>query len=205
MDALPGSRALCLLAATSLLLLAAPAAATIYRYVDENGVIHFTNIPTDSRYQPLGSAAGRLKTRADSALYDQYIREAGQRFGVDPLLVKAVIKAESYFDCRAVSSKGAQGLMQLMPETARDLRVRDPFDPAENIRGGTQYLRQMLDLFNDDLHLALAAYNAGPTRVQTLGRVPRFQETEQYIKRVMLQYRHYQASSHANLVTVIYD
>jgi soluble lytic murein transglycosylase-like protein len=196
---------LLLVAVLSCLLLPAAAAATIYRYVDENGVMHFTNTPLDKRYQPMWGAPSK-RPRSAAGDYDQYIQTSALQFRVDPLLVKAVIKTESYFDCQAVSKKGAMGLMQLMPDTARDLRVSNPFNPEENIRGGTQYLRMMLDLFNGDLQLALAAYNAGPTRVQSLGRVPRIPETMQYIERVMLHYRQYQAASpHKKWLYVAYD
>jgi soluble lytic murein transglycosylase-like protein len=196
---------LLLMAVLSCLLLPVAAAATIYRYVDENGVVHFTNMPQDNRYKPMWGAPSR-RPKTAPADYDQYIQTSARHFRVDPLLVKAVIKTESYFDCQAVSKKGAMGLMQLMPDTARDLQVGNPFNPEENIRGGTQYLRMMLDLFGGDLQLALAAYNAGPTRVQTLGRVPRIPETLQYIDRVLRHYRQYQAASpHKKWIQVAYD
>jgi soluble lytic murein transglycosylase-like protein len=196
---------LLLVAVLGCLLLPAAATATIYRYVDENGVVHFTNIPLDNRYKPMWGAPTR-RPQAAPADFDPYIQTSARHFRIDPLLVKAVIKTESSFDCQAVSKKGAMGLMQLMPDTARDLRVGNPFNPEENIRGGTQYLRMMLDLFNGDLQLALAAYNAGPTRVQSLGRVPRIPETMQYIERVMRHYHQYQAASpDKKWVHVAYD
>jgi soluble lytic murein transglycosylase-like protein len=196
---------LLLVAVLGCLLLPVAAAATIYRYVDENGVVHFTNIPSDNRYQPMWGAPSR-RPRSVPGDYDPFIQTSARQFRVDPLLVKAVIRTESSFNCQAVSKKGAMGLMQLMPDTARELRVGNPFNPEENIRGGTQYLRMMLDQFNGDLQLALAAYNAGPGRVQSLGRVPRIPETLQYIERVMLHYHQYQAASpHKKMVQLAYD
>jgi soluble lytic murein transglycosylase-like protein len=205
---LPERKRFCWLLAAVLWLLPVATEATIYRYVDDNGVIHFTNIPIDSRYQPLRPNRSPKLTGVESsaARFESYIKVAARRFDVDPLLITAVIQTESSFNCQAISQKGAQGLMQLMPETARELQVGDPFDPEDNIRGGTMYLRKMLDLFDGDLQLALAAYNAGPTRVKALGRVPRIPETIQYIERVMLNYRQYQAASpYNNLITVAYD
>ena len=158
-----------------------PARADIYRYVDERGVIHFSNIPTGSEYvffmkeEPLEEDIGYI--------HDQ-IQRFASRFNLEKELVCAVIKAESDYNPKAVSSKGAQGLMQLIPETARDLKVSDPFDIKENIRGGSQYLRMMLDQFSGDLDLALAAYNAGPTAVKEYGGIPPFKETIRYVEKV---------------------
>ncbi|MGV1100907.1 transglycosylase SLT domain-containing protein [Thiovibrio sp. JS02] len=165
--------------------------AAIYTFVDENGTVHFTNVPNDPRYKPgiAGSSRGRRFAGGNPAVYEEYIRKAARIYAVDPLLIKAVIKAESNFDCRAVSRKGAKGLMQLMPETAADLNVCDPFDPQANILGGTSYLRQLLERFDGDLRLTLAAYNAGPTRVETTMQIPRIPETQQYVAKVLKHYR----------------
>ncbi len=133
--------------------------------------------------------------RTGSQTLNRYIQLAARYHQVDPLLIKAVIKAESNFDPNAISSKGAQGLMQLMPGTARDLEVDDPFDPMQNIYGGTKYLRYLLDNFNGNVELSLAAYNAGPGRVAPRGVIPDIPETRDYVAKVLENYRSYKRSS----------
>ncbi len=150
----------------------------IYRYVDERGVIHFSNTPTGPEYVFF------MKEEPLEGDIDSFIRRYASRFNLEKELVCAVIKAESDYDPKAVSTKGAQGLMQLIPETARDLKVSDPFDIQENIRGGSQYLRMMLDQFSGNLDLALAAYNAGPGAVQQYGGIPPYSETVRYVEKV---------------------
>jgi len=174
------------IAACFLLLAAAPSSGTVYSFVDENGAMHFTNVPNDPRYRPLFGP----ETKRPS--YDKHIASASARYDVDPLLIKAVIQTESNFDRYAVSSKGAKGLMQLMPDTIIDMQVRDPFNPKENIHGGTHYLRNLLDSFAGDLQLSLAAYNAGPERVRRFGGIPPFPETVQYVKKVLAAYERLQ-------------
>jgi soluble lytic murein transglycosylase-like protein len=180
--------------------------AEIYKYVDQDGVVHFTNAPTSDnssvvslppltqsnlkKYFPpsqyhYGQGPALLSGVANQRLYDSHIRLACQIYGMDCNLVKAVIRAESGFNAQAISPKGAMGLMQLMPGTSRDMGVLNPFDPWQNIDGGTKYLRMMLDRFSNDLNLALAAYNAGPEAVQKYGGIPPFDETQTYVKRVM--------------------
>jgi soluble lytic murein transglycosylase len=159
-----------------------PAFADIYRYVDAEGTVHFTNTPTHGRWNLY--LKEKPATGDGHRSYLEIIRQHARSFGLEEALVKAVIKVESDYQSRTVSSKGAQGLMQLVPSTARDLAVANPFDPYENIRGGSQYLRQMLDLFDDDLELALAAYNSGPTTVKRYGGIPPYDETINYVKRV---------------------
>lgn len=127
--------------------------------------------------------------------YDQQIRQISSRYGLDYRLVKALIRVESKFDQTAVSAKGAMGLMQLMPETAKDFGVEDPFDPKENIAGGVRYLKHLLKLFNNNLVLALAAYNAGPAAVKRYGGIPPFDETKAYLKKVMECYWNYKGSA----------
>jgi len=165
--------------------------ADIYRYVDKNGVWHFTNVKTDSRYRLFVPSSRRsLKKYLDD--YQGIIQQASVQFGIESHFIRAVIKAESGFDHRAVSSKGAQGLMQLMPGTAGDMEVTDPFDPEENIYGGTRYLSLLLKRFKNNKILALAAYNAGPEAVESYKGVPPFAETQEFVRRVMQYYETYQ-------------
>ena len=129
-----------------------------------------------------------------SLAIDQIIKQNASRFGVDPYLVFLVIEQESQFHTRARSPKGAQGLMQLMPGTARRFGVSKPYDPSQNIRAGTQYLKQLLTMFNGQVDLALASYNAGEGRVLDYGnRVPPFRETRDYVKRISARYRNHKA------------
>jgi soluble lytic murein transglycosylase-like protein len=179
------------------LTVAAPVAAGtgLYRFVDERGVVHFTNAPSDRRYsriRALPPLATRPGTRyaAPVHTYDQLIRRASQRHGVPAAMVKAVIHAESAFDPRAVSPKGAMGLMQLMPETAQLMGVAQPFHARQNVHGGTRYLRRLHDRYGSWTH-TLAAYNAGPSAVDQYRGVPPFPETRQYVKRVLSYYRRY--------------
>jgi soluble lytic murein transglycosylase len=174
-----------------LLLLPLSALADIYKYVDANGVVHFTNTPTSSQYNlylkersPGSSSSGDGSIRA-------IISRHAATFRLDEALVRAVIKAESGYNPRAISKKGALGLMQLMPDTARLLKVSNPLDAEENIRGGSRYLRLMLDEFNGNLDLALAAYNAGPNAVRRHGGIPPYAETRTYVDRVKTYMRNY--------------
>ena len=180
-----------ILGATIILLFLNPASADIYRYQDEQGVWHFTNVKSDMRYKLFFKTSGREPTEYIRE-YEGLIQQASERFSVDPFLIKAVIKAESDFDYQAVSTKGAQGLMQLMPETAEDMKVGDPFNPEENIFGGTRYLSLLLERYKNDKNLALAAYNAGPERVEEYKGVPPFTETRQFIEMVLNYYEAYQ-------------
>jgi soluble lytic murein transglycosylase-like protein len=138
-------------------------------------------------------AAKNRSSAKNAAPYDRLIRNTADSFDIDPALVKAVVAAESNFEPRAVSRVGAQGLMQLMPGTARAMGVRRPFAPSDNIRGGVRYLRTLLDRF-DELGHALAAYNAGPDAVVRHGGIPPYPETEAYVTKVLSKYRRYQKS-----------
>ena len=176
---------------TALLLGAAcPAYADIYMYVDEDGVFHFSNTPTSGKYRLYMRERGR-RAAPDTGRFDDIIRSAASRHGVEFPLIKAMIKVESNFDPRAVSRKGAKGLMQIMPENFARLNISDPFNPRQNIMGGSYYFKQMLDRFDGKLSLALAAYNAGPTRVEQLGAIPPYPETRDYVKKVMRYYRRF--------------
>jgi len=168
-----------------LLLVICPAWAGIYYYTDEKGQIYVT-------YQEEGLA---IETKGDG--FDLFIKKLAEKHNLDPLLVKAVIKVESDFEVEALSRKGAQGLMQLMPQTARDLKVKDVWDPHHNIEGGVKYLRKMFDKFNNNLSLALAAYNAGPNKVKQYGRIPPYPETQRFVRKVISYYQYYKAQSNA--------
>jgi len=175
------------------LLVIGTARADIYAYKDANGVWHFTNIKTDRPYR-LFMRTYQKKPKEFIKKYDGIIRQASERFRMDPNLVKAVIRAESAFDHKAVSRKGAQGLMQLMPDTADKMDVNNPFNPEENIFGGTRYLGMLMDRFKNNTRLALAAYNAGPESVEAYRGVPPFPETRTFVKRVMQYYEEYRTA-----------
>ena len=168
--------------------------ADIYRYQDKEGVWHYTNIRRDARYK-LFLRTYKKKPSQYIKEYEGVITQATRRFKVDPSLVKAVIKAESDFDRGAVSHKGAQGLMQLMPQTADAMDVADPLNPEENIFGGTRYLSLLLERFKNDKILALAAYNAGPEAVDAYGGVPPFSETRSFISKVLDYYKQYESGT----------
>jgi soluble lytic murein transglycosylase-like protein len=171
----------------ALALFAHAARADIYLQVQKNGTLLLSDRPLSASARRIQAdrspAAGRLPR-------DAQIRRVAERHGVDPLLVHAVVRAESGYDPNAVSPKGAAGLMQLMPETARRYGVTDPFDPATNLDAGVRYLRHLLSEFGGNLSLALAAYNAGEEQVLRAGRrIPDYRETAEYVRRVRLYYR----------------
>lgn len=177
-------------ALVAIVLAAVPAGAETYRFVAPDGTVHLTNAPTDPRYQRLGFTSGTAQEwlrlpGPDLAPYAREILEAAERYGVPERLISAVIRTESAFNPVAVSRKGAQGLMQLMPGTAGRYAVGNAFDPASNIRGGVRYLRFLHDMFSGRLPLALAAYNAGENVVLRYNGVPPYPETRQYVNRVL--------------------
>ncbi len=172
------------------------AMGAVYSYVDEQGVYHFANARPaagKSYHILIRDREGDDPAVPSTALlrnttYDRLIRQHSEANGLDYRLVKAVMLAESNGNPTAVSHKGARGLMQIMPETGQELALRDPFDPEENIRAGTRYLKLLYELFKGDLELVLAAYNAGPQKVMERMAVPPINETISYIKRVKLYY-----------------
>lgn len=173
--------------------------AGIYSFVDADGVVHWSNVPSDDRYSlvmgsdPEGAPrSSRRETRIDHASleqgeqYDSIIETAAARTRVDPLLLRAIIFVESAFDEQAVSIAGAKGLMQLMPATAERFGVEDVFDPEQNVFGGARFLRELLDLYQGDVELVLAAYNAGAAAVERYGRaMPPYPETASYVPKVL--------------------
>jgi soluble lytic murein transglycosylase len=182
-----------LLAMVSPLGVVSPCRGGIYRYIDENGDLHFTNCPRDSRYQLyIREEEDYIAAPVDPRQYDPLIEEFSGKYGVDPALVKAVIQAESGFDSYAVSRKGAKGLMQLMPQTAEQWKVLDVFDPRQNIEGGVRHLKYLLEFFQHNLPLSLAAYNAGKEVVVQNGSIPPYDETQNYVRKVLRYYESYQ-------------
>ena len=163
--------------------------AEIYQYVSPNGTISLTNVPSDARYRKIEVESARFHSILSERELEPLIKRHSSQQQLHPALIRAVIKAESNFDPRAVSRAGAVGLMQLMPQTAVRLDVRDMFDPDENVGGGTKYLRQLLDRFHGNLPLALAAYNAGENIVDRYQSLPPIDETRQYVRKVLRYYR----------------
>jgi soluble lytic murein transglycosylase-like protein len=188
-----------ILTATLLFASAAAAHSPIYTYVDADGQRHYTDVPDNNRYRLLVlSPRDRTESgdRYDSALlakasrYDSIIEKAAISASVEPNLLRAVIVVESGFNSRAVSKRGAMGLMQLMPATATRFGASNPYDPRENVHAGARYLKFLIDRFGQDVRLALAAYNAGEDAVnRNGGRIPPFAETMAYVPRVMKIYR----------------
>jgi len=167
----------------------------IYMYIDSNGVVNFTNTPTSTDYKLyIKEKIKRIQQRVSTKKYDDIIKKAQKRYGVEFSLIKAVIQVESGFNPKAVSKKGAKGLMQIMPGNYKNLSVKDPFNPSQNIMGGTLYLQRLLKRYKNKLPLALAAYNAGPQAVDKYKRIPPFKETQNYVRKVMETYSRYKQS-----------
>ena len=170
------------------------AEADIFRFRDKEGVWHFSNTRSDTRYRLYIRTRG-IGGKQYLNEYEDVILKAAEQFGIEANLIKAIIKAESSFDPDAISESGAQGLMQLMPDTANDMEVGDPFDPEENIFGGTRYLSLLLQRFNQDKRLAIAAYNVGATTVTKYNTVPPIPETERFVEKVMKFYGEFRKKS----------
>ena len=174
--------------------------ADVYMLKDSRGVTYFTdkkpstksNFKLVKKYRSFKRTSSRSYSRRAlrnmTSAYDGLIEDAAKRYRLDAALVKSVIKVESDFNRFSISSKGARGLMQLMPETAKMMKVKNLFNPRQNIYGGSRYLRRMLDRFGGDLRLALAAYNAGPTSVSTYNGIPPYKETQRYVRKVFKVY-----------------
>lgn len=165
--------------------------AEVYLYVDKQGVVSLTNVPTDPNYKKIDLYATAPHTPMAPRELEAAIARAAHQARLHPALVLAVIKAESDYDPMAVSRAGALGLMQLMPQTAQRHNVQDVFDPEQNISGGTKHLRYLLDRFEGNLPLALAAYNAGENAVDRYRTLPPFNETRRYVQKVLHYYRHF--------------
>jgi soluble lytic murein transglycosylase-like protein len=206
MRPLPRLRALTagvFLAAVAAAALPGQASADIFSYTDDEGVVHFSNkAAADGRFKlylksPNQRRAGVVPVMPSDGSpdrftrYDEWIRQAAILYQIPEELIRAVIMCESNYDARAVSPTGAQGLMQLMPETGTRMQVRDGFDPRENIFGGTRYLRVLANMFNGDLELTIAGYNAGEGAVVRFAGIPPYDETQQYVIRVLTYYRRY--------------
>ena len=191
---------------------ASSAHADVYIYTDKDGLIHITNIPENA---PGSTPAKTKKTentfnwkndlgvlqrvhRVGVRKYDHLIQKAAEYYSLPPALIKAVIAVESSFESTAISPAGAQGLMQLIPPTAKEMSVVNAFDPEQNIYGGTRYLRVLANQFDGDLRLTVAAYNAGPGAVRRKGGIPNYAETKKYVKRVIKLYHHYLQSKDLN-------
>lgn len=195
------------LALAGLLLTGRAGAAEVYSYVDSEGVLHFSNAPTDPRYRKVnrgggtgvyGSAAQArarpLPTSTPLQRWREHIRQAADKYRIPEALLFAVMAVESNFDHRALSEKGAVGLMQLMPGTAKEMFVSDAWDPAQNIEGGARYLRVLANQYGGDMVKTLAAYNAGPEAVRRAGgTVPSIPETQEYVRKVVALYQAYKA------------
>jgi len=171
--------------------------ADIYRYIDERGVVHYTNIPKNDRYQKIFSSPENNKTA-----YTALVQKIARQYMIDPMLINAIIETESGWDRFAVSSKGALGLMQLMPSTIKDMNIKNPFDPEENIDAGIRYFRALLKRFNGDLKLALAAYNAGPSVIEKNNRIPDIPETRDFVNTVLSIYNNNKRKSSPPIVKI---
>lgn len=168
-----------------------PLCADIYSYLDSQGVLHFTNVPTSAQYTVYIKERSAKSLSYTTDQYDHLITGASTKHGISFSLLKALIKSESDFNPEAVSSAGAKGLMQIMPANIKALKINNPFDPLENIMGGARYFKQLIARFNGELPLALAAYNAGPSVVERHQGIPPIKETEEFVEKVLKYYAIY--------------
>ncbi|MBW2645810.1 MAG: transglycosylase SLT domain-containing protein [Deltaproteobacteria bacterium] len=173
------------------------AGSDIYKYIDSNGVLHFTNVPVACDYRMYVWKGALPAWSTDQ--FDNLIHMAAMEHDVPFPLLKALMKAESNFDPYATSRAGAQGLMQIMPATACELGISRPFDAGESINGGARYLRKLLTMFDNKVPLALAAYNAGPGTVSRFNRIPPIRETQEFVRRVMNYYQAFKEDQYAPL------
>jgi soluble lytic murein transglycosylase-like protein len=193
------------------------AAADIFSYTDAEGVVHVSNRAAgDGRFRLLVKSPSKARHAGVSPFlpsdtsgdrftrYDEWIHQAAVLYQIPEELIRAVIMVESNYDSRAVSQTGAQGLMQLMPETALRMQMRDAFDPRENIFGGTRYLRVLANMFNGDLELTVAGYNAGEAAVVRYAGIPPYEETQGYVTRVLTYYRRYRTLGDPTLASRTY-
>lgn len=183
-----------------------PAFAEVYKFTDKDGIIHYTNVRPSGQANvktfsfpcyasdPTCNQLDWEKIPLNRGAFREEIQAAAEVFAVDDALIRAIIHAESAYQPEALSPKGAQGLMQLMPATQAELQIADVFDPLSNIEGGTLYLSRLLEQFDQSVELAAAAYNAGPGAVREYGGVPPYKETQEYVRRVKILYRRYGSS-----------
>ena len=188
----------CLLGSQSVL-------AEVYKFTDKDGIVHYTNVrPANQKVRtfsfpcyasdPTCNQLDWEKIPLNRGAFAEEIEAAAEVFAVDDALIRAIIHAESAYQPEALSPKGAQGLMQLMPATQEELQVVDVFDPLSNIEGGTLYLSRLLEQFDQNVELAAAAYNAGPDAVLEYDGVPPYKETREYVRRVKILYRRYRST-----------
>lgn len=177
--------------------------ADFFQYTDDAGVVHITNVPTSKKYKwmmeerrpTILSPSNPAYRKLSKQKFDEMISSTASKYGIDPHLVRAIVKAESDYDEKAVSKKGATGLMQLMPATATRMGVKNIHDPVDNVDGGIRYLSKLLKMFDWQVPLAVAAYNAGENAVVKYGnKVPPYSETQTYVKRVLHYYSLYKGS-----------
>jgi soluble lytic murein transglycosylase-like protein len=182
------------------LLTVATVLADVYVHKDKDGILTFTNVPNHSGFRRvLRESISPLPGQTYTSNFENFIVSASSRHSIDPDLIRAVIKTESDFNSNARSSKGAMGLMQLMPDTARQHNVLDAYNPLENIEGGARHLRLLLSRYRGNLELSLAAYNAGINAVEGYGGIPPYTETRQYVRRVLRFYEGYRETGVQNV------